>query len=133
MGLCIQMRAVSQRTCSSEVMWPLVCCEPSALPKILNLCWLIPQAGKTCATKCLLGGCLIAKDVSESRSQLDPCELAVSSEEIGVCGFLKRQKDRWIGVFARLEETFRHPFKSVQKAVPSPRQGHGGAWPPHGT
>lgn len=47
-GWCIQMRAVSQRSCSSEVMWPLTCCEPNTHPKILYLCWLIPQAGKTC-------------------------------------------------------------------------------------
>lgn len=95
-GWCTQTRAVSQRRCSSEVMWPLICCEPNTLLKTLYLCWLIPQAEKTCAIKCLFGGCLTADDVSESRSALDPCELAVSSGEIEDCGFLRRQKDRLI-------------------------------------
>lgn len=29
----------------------LRCCEPNANPKILYLCWLIPQTGKVCTIK----------------------------------------------------------------------------------
>lgn len=80
-----------------------------------------PSGWENTCYRVLVGRASLSRSVSESRSQLDPCESAVSSEETGDCGFLKRQKDRLIGVFAGLEETFGHPFDKVTK-----RQGQEG-------